>query len=162
MAGLGHGWQLLFEYCSNGFNAMHVIRLRDPWTAAVVSTERSASDATTGASTIVYSRKFHRPTDAEDQSIRLRIAFLPATDPLVTSSLKVMVNGVEAQVLSPLDPLAELGLTADSTVVERYFDLVNLAPFNQLELQIVAHKLDSATAPRFGTFVIQSVELQIQ
>jgi len=161
MAGLGHGWQLLFEYCSNGFNTMHVIRLRDPWTAAIVSTERSASDATTAASTIVYSRKFHRPTDAEDQSIRLRIVFLPATDPLDISSVKVLVNGAEAHP-PPLDPLAELGLTADSTVVERYFDLVNLAPFNQLELQIVAHKLDSTTAPRFGTFVIQSVELQIQ
>ncbi len=130
---------------------MHVIRLRDPWTVAA---ERSASDA--AANLIVYSRKFHRPTDAEGQAIRLRIVFLPTTDRLVSSSLAVLVNEVEV-------PRSQIKLPGDvGAAEESYFELVDLAPFNKLELQIEHNNLDVAIAPRFGTFIIQSVELQIQ
>ena len=109
---------------------MHVIRLRAPWTA-------TANDRG-----IVYSRTFHRPTGAEQQSIQLRIETRVDAD-----AISLRLNSTELPV-------------ARSGEGELYFDLRELRPFNQLEIQLTcSQQVDPA--PAFGTFLIQSVELQI-
>ena len=120
---------------------MHVIRLREPWKRA--RAEREDSDS---AGSLIYSRTFHRPTGAEQQSIRLRVA-LHASDDL-QAPLMVRLNGTEL-------PVAELGQN------ELYFELTELRPFNQLELQM-PFESDVEPLPSFGTFRIHAVEMQIQ
>lgn len=142
---------------------MHVIRLREPWTASIELADTESTEETpTG--TLVYSRKFHRPTGTEDQAIRLRVGLLPATESFVISNLKVLVNDSEVSAQVPAVRPAERleGAVAES----QFFELVDLAPFNRLEIRILNYSLDDtpdpANPPRFGSFVIQSVELEIQ
>ena len=120
---------------------MHVIRLREPWKRT--RAEQKDSDS---ARSLIYSRTFHRPTGAEQQSIRLRVA-LHASDDLQTP-LTVRLNGAEL-------PVAERGQN------ELYFELTELLPFNQLELQM-PYESDVESLPTFGTFGVHAVEMQIR
>jgi hypothetical protein len=138
---------------------MHVIRLREPWMASIELADTESTEETpTG--TLVYSRKFHKPTATDDQAILLRVGLLPATKSLAIANLKVLVNDSEVSAQLPAEPGE--GAATES----KRFELVDLAPFNRLELRILNYSLDDTLAPanppRFGTFVIQSVELEIQ
>jgi hypothetical protein len=137
--------------------SMHRIRLREPWAASL--------NAESGA--IVYARKFHKPTDVNQQSIALQVALLhkklegqelegPET------ILAVLLNGRELLADLPAENRIDHAL---------HFQLTDLQTFNSLELCISGANgttgpsgpiFDATSIPTFGSFVIESVELQIE
>ncbi len=123
---------------------MHVIRLRDPWTVT--------TDMTENACAIVYKRAFHRPTGAEQQSIQLRIALWPGSNSAEPWSVAVSVNGIHVGVEASVASAGE---------EEVCFDLIELQPFNRLELRIVCSLNAALIIPPFGTFAVRAVELRI-
>ncbi len=131
---------------------MHRIRLREPWKAGW-NTESGA---------IVYTRKFHLPTGAADQAIVLSIALLAEDQAAASPMLSVLVNG------RPL--AAEVQSTESQLDRALRFRLNELNAFNTVEIHIFringitdsnGLEFDAAATPTFGSFVIESVELQI-
>lgn len=135
---------------------MHRIRLREPWAASLNAQ----------SNTIIYARKFHRPTGVDDSPLSLKITFRPPEPDLVGTLVSVRLNGRElfAQPPSVADPLGQ-------AIVLPLSDLQgDLQAFNSLELWITdttglttqVALIPRVTAiPTFGSFVIESVELQI-
>ena len=131
---------------------MHQIRLREPWSVA--------TDEVSGA--IIYTRKFHKPTGTEDQqTIALRVALLQEDLEGSETILSVRINGQE------LSPSVQSAETRPQTL---HFPLTDLNEFNTLEVHIsgttgttgpIRPNLDATAIPIFGSFVIKSVELQI-
>jgi hypothetical protein len=111
---------------------MHVIRLKEPWEVL----------AGLEPQVWIFSRKFHRPTGAEDCVISL-VVELQEEDRLVAR-----LNG---NLITPQSQTAN---------VIRFHIGRELLPFNNLELQVTTRHISSAE-PSFGKSVIQSVELQI-
>lgn len=132
---------------------MHRIRLKEPWIASLNAE----------ANVVIYSRKFHKPTGVEDQSITLVVHLLPQKDGSLGEALSAYVNGVKVE---PNEASSENGLDH-----LHYFQLQSLALFNTLELRIsrtfaltrpVVLESDVPVIPTFGSFVIESVELAIE
>ncbi len=138
---------------------MHRIRLKNPWTVGLH--EESGA--------VVYGRKFHKPTGTEEQSIALQVALLPQSPEGLPQSLEgpttvlaVLVNGRE---LTAQDEAAN---HPKGRVLR--FQLTDLADFNLLEIRVSIatgitgpiQKFDTTPIPTFGSFVIESVELQIE
>jgi hypothetical protein len=130
---------------------MHRIRLREPW-AASLNAELDA---------IVYARKFHKPTGVEQLAIGLVVSLLPQDIAGTTSSVALLVNGREILARRP-EHHSENAM---------YFQLTDLLAFNFLELRIsIANpttlpngmRFDATSIPKFGSFVIETVELQIE
>jgi len=132
---------------------MHRIRLREPWTSSL--------NAESGV--IIYARKFHKPTGVDKQSITLKIVLIPQEPESPNVFVSVLVNGCKllAQDPSPEGPVDQA----------LNFQLNRLETFNSLELRISGATaltcpsvpIFGATAiPTFGSFVIESVELQIE
>ena len=131
---------------------MHRIRLRAPWKATWNA----------GSLTLVYTRNFHMPTGAEGQAIALEITLLPKDQGGENTILSVLVNG---RLL-----LAEVRSVERETDRVLHFQLNELEKFNFLELRISLingitganrPEFETASTPTFGSFVIESVELQI-
>ena len=131
---------------------MHRIRLREPWQAGW-NTESGA---------IVYTRNFHLPTGAAAQAIVLSIALLAKDQAAASPMLSVLVNG---RLLS-----AEVQSAESQLDRALRFQLKELNAFNTLEIHISringitdsnGMEFDAAATPTFGSFVIESVELQI-
>lgn len=123
---------------------MHRIRLREPWLAEW--------DVDSGA--IIYTRKFHKPTGCDQQSITLKISLLPH-EGSSEASIVVFVNGVEVEAHA-------------QTPQSALYRLEELPAFNSLQCRIFGltatngPALDTTVVPIFGSFVIESVELQIE
>ena len=144
--------------------SMHFIRLREPWTAGL--------NAETGA--LVYARKFHKPTGVDQQSVALKVSLLPqdlgwpgADAPTISEwpspTLAVLVNG--RKLLAPIQS------TEEPSGGALHFQLSELQAFNSLELHISRLNditprfgpiFDASSIPIFGSFVVKSVELQIE
>ena len=132
---------------------MHRIRLRDPWTASL--------NVESGA--IVYTRNFHRPTGTEDRTLVLGVALLPQALERAGTKLVVTVNGREL--------LPQGQATDDPIRPGLRFHLDDLKAYNTLQLGISpatgmigssGSNCDPTSIPTFGSFVIESVELQIE
>jgi len=137
---------------------MHRIRLREPWTSRL--------NAESGA--IIYARKFHKPTGVDDQPITLKIFLIPQEPESPNVFVAVLVNGCELLAMAPSNEASSLGGPVDQAL---NFQLNHLETFNSLELRISGATaltcpsvpIFGATAiPTFGSFVIESVELQIE
>ncbi len=131
---------------------MHRIRLREPWAASLNAQ----------SNTIIYSRKFHRPTGVDDSSLSLKIFLLPPDPDHVGTLVSVQLNGREL--------FAQPPSVADQFGQAIVLPLSDLQAFNSLELWITdktgvttqGAPIPRVTAiPTFGSFVIESVELQI-
>ncbi|MDX1927755.1 MAG: hypothetical protein SFV81_14630 [Pirellulaceae bacterium] len=147
---------------------MHRIRLREPWSACL----------TADSTAVVYSRKFHKPTGVELQSVTLQISLTPEILPpqiqqvasagSCTELVMVKVNGIELLPRTEATPQP-----STSTIAERliHYPLGRLEPFNLLEIRValtipttgeLGSTLDATPIPTFGSFVIESAELQIE
>ncbi len=131
---------------------MHRIRLREPW-AASLNAELD---------TITYSRKFHKPTGLDDRSVTLQIALFPPGIQRGGALVAVHLNGCEL--------LAEASSAENPVGQNLIFRLNKLENFNALELRVTgattlidpSSPISHATAPTFGSFVVQGVELEIE
>lgn len=117
---------------------MHIIRLRDPW--------KACRDADSGA--LLFTRTFHRPSGCEGVAIRLCVSLL-ANDSSAGSLEAVTLNGSQ---LSAVDP------TEDS----RHYAMPELNAFNEIVIRVQTGDMEKHIAPKFGSYVIKSVELQIE
>lgn len=142
---------------------MHRIRLREPWSACL----------TEDATAVVYSRKFHKPTGIEGQSVTLQISLTPKIlTPASAASCKelvtVSVNGIELLPRAEATPQPSSSTNADHSTC---YPLDRLESFNLLEIRVartipttgeLGSTLDATLIPPFGSFVIESAELQIE
>ena len=139
---------------------MHRIRLREPWKATLNE----------DASAVVYSRKFHEPTGIEGHSLTLKISLLPR-DNQDLGEISVVINGFVVERLTDHTQIEQPASAQNEPTNCIFFQLGDLQPFNDLEIRISGPvptidkhlpSPDATVIPTFGSFVIESVELQIE
>jgi hypothetical protein len=140
----------------SSFVVMHRIRLREPWKASL----------TDDPPAVVYTRNFHKPTGVAKQSITLCISLHTACPEPRKERMAVILNSVE--ILAQVSESQVWKTSADNLVL---LPLKELEPFNSLQIRITGASptivargpdFEASVIPTFGSFVIESVELQIE
>lgn len=117
----------------------HKIRLREPWSTSFCAQTQE----------LTYARRFHRPTNVDGQTLWLRVGLGRGHGTAEEIKPTVLLNG---QRLTPSEH-EEGGLR---------FRLDTIGLYNSIEIRIHYHLENDGKLPIFGTFLVESVELEIE